>query len=135
MEYEIESQSFFKNWTISTKIDFDRPGVFEFVYDPDSSSMNIRTLDRLSLDPKHYEHEVQTTSEVLAYIGAARALEVGFMGNIEDTLKHFSLFKIAVEILDKTGIKLQNLRINSKDFEEWDYRNPAIEAELSSMKS
>jgi hypothetical protein len=120
---------------VSSNIDFSQPGVLEFKYDPDTMAMSVTSKTNLSLNPLDYEHRVETTSEMLTYVGASWSLTYAFMGDLEDTTNNWPLLKIATRILDKKEITLSNVRINSKEFEQWDYVNPELDAELAQYRS
>ena len=133
-EYEQESSNFFAKWHVHSKIDFSRPGVLEFEYDPDAMAMSVRSKADLSLDPLDYEHRVETTSELLSYVGATWTSIFGFMGDIEETMKNWPLLKVATRVLDKAGIEVEKIRINADDYEQWDYINPELDAELAQYR-
>jgi hypothetical protein len=130
-----EDQEFFKSWqNVNAQIDFSSPGAIEFEYDPDGKSISISTKEDLSLDPADYESKVATTSEMLMLVAAARRSRVAYLGNMEFWLKSWPLTKFATHLLDQRSVDLDAIRVNANDYEQWDYLNPELEAELAGTR-
>jgi hypothetical protein len=129
-----EDKIFFAQWHGHGSIDFTRPGVLQIEYDPDGKTMSIKSQKDFSLDPLEYEHHVETTSELLSYIGAAQSTVFGFLGDIDSVTKNWPLLKLTTCILDREPIDIDAIRINSNDYEQWDYRNTKLEAELATYR-
>jgi hypothetical protein len=122
----------FGPWRLSGRIDFNRPGLLEFVYDPDGKALSVNSKDELSLDPADYDHHLKTTSEMLAFVAAGRRPAVfAYFGDISFINNDWSLLKLVTYCMDHKGVDLEYIKINSGDYEQWDYRNPELEAELA----
>jgi hypothetical protein len=135
-KWNSENLEILGSWQISGDIDFKNDGVLEIVYDPDGKSLSIKSKTDLSTDPADYEHHLKTTSELLSFVGATRRNFVAFLGDISFSLDNWSLMKLMTYLLDNHSIRLGNIRINSQDFEQWEYLNPELESELAGkMKS
>jgi hypothetical protein len=127
-----EDQEFFKSWqNVSAQIDFGNPGAIEFEYDPDGKSISI---EGLSLDLADYESRVATTSEMLMFVAAARRSRVAYLGKMEFWVKSWPLTKLGTHLLDQRSVDLDGIRVNANDYEQWDYLNPELEAELADTR-
>jgi hypothetical protein len=125
----------FEGWRISPQIDSSQLGAIRIEYDPDGHSVSVMSLQPLSLDPQHYDHRVETTSEMLEYVAAALQSPVAFVGDLTLTQqRNVPLLKLTASLLDGEPIKIDSIRINAKDWEQWDYRYPLFEAELARLK-
>jgi hypothetical protein len=68
---------------------------------------------------------------MLAWVAAAQNTNIAFVGDISFYNKDWSLFKLLIYLMDHKQIKIDYIKINSQDYERWDYRNPELEAELA----
>jgi hypothetical protein len=85
------------------------------------------------MNPADYEHHLKTTSEMLAYVASAEraAGAAAWLGDISFIQNNWSLLKLVTYFMDHKEINLGSIRINSQDYEQWDYHNPGLEDELA----
>jgi hypothetical protein len=128
----LEENKRFENWRMQTKIDFakERFSALEFVYDPQTLSISVSEVDEYSLDPASYPDHLSTTSELLKYAASSANLSVGYLGDIGWAMNDFRLMKIMIRMLDHNAIDVGAIRVDSDDYERWDYSNPEFEAEV-----
>jgi len=128
-------QQLFEGWRVNPEIDSSGLGAIQIEHDPDGHSISVRSLPTLSLDPQDYDHRVETTSEMLEYVAAALRSPVAFVGNLTLTQqRNVPLLKLTASLLDGEPIKMDAIRINAENWEQWDYRYPRFEAELASLE-
>jgi hypothetical protein len=52
--------------------------------------------------------------------------------NIETVLRSYPLSKLFLDLMDSHTFNIANVRINTADFEEWDYINPTADEKFRS---
>lgn len=123
-----EDEDFEKEWTLPKNLLMSNSFLpIEFIYDPSARRISIETIQNLSYNVDHYPNGVSTTSEALKYISAMANLRVGVFDDILDIEKqNRSLLKLIFAARDNS-FTFENFQINSDDYEQWDYINPAFD--------
>jgi hypothetical protein len=124
-----------QTWTINCSIPLnEKLSAVQFTYDPEACKIEIGEPQFSSTAPDDYPGKVKTTSELLVLLSAV--LSSSFiinMGNLACANSSYPLFKLWAEILDNHCWKLNHIRVNVADIEEWDYINTAADIEISNF--
>ncbi len=127
-----ESVAFAKEWSIDARVPFSSEWrAVQFIYDPATSHISICPIELVSLNPSDYPEHITTTSELLTYLASFSTLFVGIVDDFNWYKANYPLLKITTEILDKRAFRLEGIKINVHDYEEWDYDNPQLDAETN----
>ncbi|GHO96498.1 hypothetical protein KSF_065460 [Reticulibacter mediterranei] len=130
-----ESVAFAKEWSIDARVPFSPEWrAIQFIYDPATSRISICPIELVSLNPSDYPEHITTTSELLTYLASFNTLLVGIVDDFNWYKANYPLLKITTEILDKRAFRLEEIKINVHDYEEWDYDNPQLDAETNHYK-
>jgi hypothetical protein len=90
-----------------------------------------------SLDPSEYPTRITSTSELLRFLASlvnAGHLHYAYLGDATWYNDDYSLLKLWSYFMDNERIDIDSLRINSEDYEEWDYVNPVVDLEIKKAK-
>lgn len=124
-----------QTWSFDLRPPFaERLVATQFTYDPDSRRIAIGPPPHMSTAPDSFPDNVRTTSELLAFLSAVTGNPMVYLGDTECITSHYPLFKLAIALLDNKAWQLECLRVNADDPEEWDYINPAADAEVGRYK-
>jgi hypothetical protein len=130
-----EHEDFFSKWRLSAKGGFSSDwSVLELIYDPPTASITLRSIEEASINPSDYPERVHTTSDLLRYIASLLVMVVGNMGLLEWYADNYPLIKLIVEFVDEGTFDMDRIRINIKDYEEWDYDNGSVDEEVGRFK-
>lgn len=121
-----------KEWTLEYRLAFTSKLLpIEFTYDPAAKRITLQWIRDLSTDPANYPDRVTTTSEMLRYIAALSNVDAAIVGDIFVWGKeNYPLLKLVVDVMDDRRVQLDHLRINAVDYEEWDYVNTKLDAQI-----
>ncbi len=100
------------------------------IYEPEFKRITLESVAEGSLNPVNYPDHLSRTSECLIFVAAALQAVVSYMGDTAWYANHYSLQKMAVDLLDTGRIDFDRLRVNMDDDEDWDYVNPEYDAEV-----
>jgi hypothetical protein len=110
---------------------------FTLTVDPAQKRVSIRTDPNASLNILDYAEKGKTTSDALRFIAAC--LNQGPFAIMENVFEGVGespgLIDILVDYLDKVGIDLNAVRINSENEEEWAYVNLRLKTETGELLS
>lgn len=135
-EWKEEWGEFFKNWRIIPNVIFSSSEIpLEFIYDPATKFISIRSFADITANISDYEEELKTTSELLRFIPSISVLPLAYIGNFVWLEDNYPLMKLIIDIADNRGILVDNIRINVDDYEEWDYINKALDEEVKIRKA
>jgi len=123
--------SLYQSWTFNLQLPFTESVVAcQFIYDKDGRKITIGPPDFSSTSPGDYPDKLHTTSELLTFLSAITRTPIADLGDIGFVTAYYPLFKALLELLDRNGWRPDHIRVNIEDCEEWDYINPAVDAEV-----
>ena len=127
-----ELRDLHSNWIVDVRV-FRDPGpiAYHFVYDPDARKIFIGPHQKISTAPSEYPNKAASANELLMLLTAAFRSKFMNAGNMETILHSYPLSKLFIELLDTKTVDLGRVRVNAADVEEWDYVNPAADAEFN----
>ena len=103
---------------------------FEIIYDSDNKLVSVSPLEIKSLDPRDYPEHLNTTSELLQWVGTLFNSSIAVLGDIMWTAKNYSIAKLFACLLDTHTVDLDSIRIAVNDKERWDYNYGQLDEEL-----
>jgi hypothetical protein len=102
--------------------------------DSDTKTCELSSCTKYSQDPADYDEHVRTTSEMLLYVASYfNAGVVSFAGDARWYANNYALMKLTIKTMDERSLKIQDIRFNTNDPEEWDYLNGAFDVEVSNF--
>ncbi len=118
----------------NTYSSFDLSSVWqplEFIVDPAKRVISINALP-MSLDPSEYASGLNSTSDMLRFLAsyANASGPFAYFGDANWYDGNYALLKLWADLVDHRQIELDRVRINAKDYEEWDYLNPVVDLEI-----
>jgi hypothetical protein len=120
-----------KSWQLNYEVLPTKDSLpYEFVYDPDGRYLQIRPHGSAPISPDEYPEKLQRTSELLLFLNVLKHPNILLTYDISTVNQHYGLAKLFVDILDGTPLSLGKIRINTADYEEWDYLNPQADLEF-----
>lgn len=120
-----------RTWSFDLRPPFvDRLVATQFIYDPDSHRIAIGPPPHTSTAPDSYPDKVRTTSELLVLLSAITGNPMVYWGDTACISSHYPLFKLVFAVFDNKAWQPDCVRVNVHDPEEWDYINPAADAEV-----
>jgi len=130
-DLNIEFSTLYESWSFDLRLPFvERLIACEFTYDPDAHRISIGPPPIVSTRPSDYPDKVRTTSELLMYLSSVTGSPFIDFGDIACIKSYYPLFKLAIELIDNKGWRLDRIRINAVNCEEWDYINVAADIEV-----
>jgi hypothetical protein len=123
-------------WQLRYGVRFSLPtSALDIQYDPTTKTVSVETSKIQSLNPVDYPDKLSTTSDLLRFIAATGNVEYGLLTESVFKLAHddVRIWKLAVSVLDKEPILLDQIRVDVNDLEYWDYSNPRLDEELLTM--
>jgi hypothetical protein len=121
------------HWDVNVALLRDLCSVpYRFLYDPDGHKISIRPCENISSDPSEYPEKASPTSELLMLLTAISQSDTLLLRNIETVLRSYPLSKLFLDLMDSHTFNIANVRINTADFEEWDYINPTADEKFRS---
>lgn len=128
--------SYFYDWKLSHKVIFSNDWMpTEFIYDPATKQITIQAIDILTANPKDYEEGITTTSELFQFIASVIKLPIIYLGDFVWLKENYPLMKLFIEISDNQQYRLDRVRVNAHDYEEWDYVNRDFDEEVRTKKA
>lgn len=124
-----ESTDFAERWSVNATIPFLSVwAAIRFIYDPATRHISLYPVELVSPNPSDYpdpEH-ITTTSELLIYLASLSMLPVDDFNWYK---ANYPLLKITAAILEDGAFSFKRIKTNVKDYEEWDYDYPQLDAE------
>lgn len=126
-----EHEGHYADWQIIHHIDYEvLPVALNIEYDPNIKRITILSDDKMYTDPKMYDNEIKTTSEVIRFTCALIKKPHAYVGDIGYQVEFLPLLKLMIEFLDKRSINMDCFRCQNENPEEWDYINYEFQARL-----
>lgn len=120
-----------ESWSFKVDLPFvNRFIPVQFAYDPDAHKIAIGPPPIVSTTPAEYPDKVRTTSELLTFLSSLLGSPFCNMGDIAWVKSYYPLFKLCLELLDTKAFRMDRIRINAENCEEWDYINTAADIEV-----
>lgn len=120
-----------EGWHIKCELRLiDRFCAFRFVYDASERRLAINPHPLDDSEIIEFPDALRNTSELLVLVAKAGVGGIVNLGSVKQLGLNYSFEKLLLDILDNGVMNLDRVRINEKDPEEWDYINPAADAEI-----
>jgi hypothetical protein len=115
------------NWKILNKD--NEWNAYEVVYDEADCRVSVAPFRELSGSQTDYPEKLRRTSEILQFVVALQSINFVHI-DLDECKKFYPMMKLQLDLLDRKAPRFGDFRINTEDYEEWDYINPQADAEL-----
>ena len=104
---------------------------YQFIYDPDAKRISIAPYkdEDISADPSDYPNKLRSTSELLRLDDAIKHSVIHDY-DLTPAQQSYPIMKLTLALLDN-DFRIDNIRVNSNDAEEWDYINLVADREFA----
>jgi hypothetical protein len=122
----------FDDWTVDLfPVPFrDSWSTIDLVYDAPSKYICIRPPEQVSTRIEDYDDNIETMSELFQFIAAISEFSTANFGNLVWLFGNYPLMKLITDIVEHRAVRLERIRINANDYEEWDYINKKYDQEV-----
>jgi hypothetical protein len=115
------------NWQILNKR--KEWNAYQVIYDEADSRVSVAPFREPSGSQTDYPEKLRRTSEILQFVVALQS--INFVNiDLDECKTFYPMMKLQLDLLDHKAPQFGDFRINTEDYEEWDYINPQADAEL-----
>lgn len=106
---------------------------YQFIYDEPGKRISIAPYEQLSVSPSEYPERLRSTSEILQLLCAIPHVNFFHM-DLDEARQFYPLMKLYIPLLEHQAPSFDLLRINTENYEDWDYVNPELDQQMESAR-